>query len=79
MGYQLLDGIMQTVTEDQDMPTVIYSLSYLYSIIGTWIVSTGVNTDDYVLVNEIFVTAVSKKNSGITLQKDCIYITIGDI
>ncbi|MDE7417455.1 MAG: ABC transporter permease [Lachnospiraceae bacterium] len=44
MGYQLLDGIMQTMTEDQDMPTVIYSLSYLYSIIGTWIVSTGVNT-----------------------------------
>lgn len=44
MGYQLLDGIMQTLTDDQDMPTVIYTLSYLYSIIGTWIVSTGVNT-----------------------------------
>lgn len=44
MGYQLLDGIMQTMTEDQDMPTVIYAVSYLYSIVGTWIVSTGVNT-----------------------------------
>ncbi|MDE6221783.1 MAG: ABC transporter permease, partial [Lachnospiraceae bacterium] len=44
MGYQLLDAIMQTMTEDQDMPTVIYALSYLYSIVGTWIVSTGVNT-----------------------------------
>lgn len=44
MGYQLLDGIMQTMTEDQDMPTVIYALSYLYAIVGTWIVSTGVNT-----------------------------------
>lgn len=44
MGHWLLDGIMQTMTEDQDMPTVIYSLSYLYSIVGTWIVSTGVNT-----------------------------------
>lgn len=44
MGYLLLDGIMQTMTDDQDMPTVIYGLSYLYSIIGTWLVSTGVNT-----------------------------------
>lgn len=44
MGYFLLDGIMQTMTEDQDMPTVIYTLSYVYSIIGTWVVSTGVNT-----------------------------------
>lgn len=44
MGYQLLDAIMQTMTEDQDMPTVIYALSYLYSIAGTWIVSTGVNS-----------------------------------
>lgn len=44
LGYQLLDGIMQTMTEDQDMPTVIYALSYLYSIVGTWVVSTGVNT-----------------------------------
>lgn len=44
MGYQLLDGIMQTMTEDQDMPTVIYGMSYVYSIAGTWIVSTGVNT-----------------------------------
>ncbi|MBO5032209.1 MAG: FtsX-like permease family protein [Lachnospiraceae bacterium] len=44
LGYFLLDGIMQTMTEDQDMPTVIYTLSYVYSIIGTWVVSTGVNT-----------------------------------
>lgn len=44
MGYQLLDGIMQTMTEDQDMPTVIYGMSYLYSVVGTWMVSTGVNT-----------------------------------
>lgn len=44
MGYILLNGIMQTMTDDQDMPTVIYGLSYVYSIIGTWIVSTGVNT-----------------------------------
>lgn len=43
LGYQLLDGIMQTMTEDQDMPTVVYTLSYLYSIAGTWLVSTGVN------------------------------------
>lgn len=44
LGYQLLDAIMQTMTEDQDMPTVIYTLSYVYAIAGTWIVSTGVNT-----------------------------------
>lgn len=44
MGYALLDSIMQTMADDQDMPTVIYGLSYLYSIVGTWIVSTGVNT-----------------------------------
>lgn len=44
LGYRLLDGIMQTMTEDQDMPTVVYTLSYLYSIAGTWLVSTGVNT-----------------------------------
>lgn len=42
-GYQLLDGIMQTMTDDQDMLTVIYGISYLYSVAGTWIVSTGVN------------------------------------
>lgn len=44
LGYWLLDGIMQTMTEDQDMPTVVYTLSYLYSIAGTWLVSAGVNT-----------------------------------
>ena len=36
--------MMQTMSEDNDMPTVTYMLSYAYSIIGTWLVSTGVNT-----------------------------------
>ena len=35
---------MQTRTEDQDMPAVIYAFSYILSIVGTWGVSTGVNT-----------------------------------
>ena len=35
--------MMQTMSEDNDMPTVVYLASYLYSIIGTWITSTGVN------------------------------------
>ena len=44
IGYQFLDIMMQTMSEDNDMPTVTYMLSYAYSIIGTWLVSTGVNT-----------------------------------
>ena len=43
LGYQFLDIMMQTMSEDNDMPTVIYLLSYVYSIIGTWGVSFGVN------------------------------------
>ena len=43
LGYQFLDIMMQTMSEDNDMPTVVYLASYLYSIIGTWITSTGVN------------------------------------
>lgn len=43
MGYRLLEGIMQTMTEDQDMPAIVYTLSYLYAIMGTWFVSMGVN------------------------------------
>lgn len=44
LGYVFLDIMMQTMSEDMDMPTVIYGLSYIYSVVGTWIVSTGVNT-----------------------------------
>ena len=40
---KILDIMMQTMSEDNDMPTVVYLASYLYSIIGTWITSTGVN------------------------------------
>ena len=43
LGYQFLDIMMQTMSEDNDMPTVVYLASYLYSIIGTWITSTAVN------------------------------------
>ena len=43
LGYQFLDIMMQTMSEDNDMPTVVYIASYIYSIIGTWITSTGVN------------------------------------
>ena len=44
LGYLLLEVMMQTMTEDQDMPAVIYAFSYILSIVGTWGVSTGVNT-----------------------------------
>ncbi|MBQ6788035.1 MAG: ABC transporter permease [Lachnospiraceae bacterium] len=43
LGYWFLDLIMQTMSEDYDMPTVVYMMTYVYSVIGTWIVSTGVN------------------------------------
>lgn len=43
LGYQFLDLIMQTMSEDYDMPTVVYTMTYVYSMIGTWLVSTGVN------------------------------------
>lgn len=43
LGYQFLDIMMQTMSEDNDMPTVIYFMSYVYSIIGTWLTSSGVN------------------------------------
>lgn len=44
LGYQFLDIIMQTMSDDYDMPTVVYLMTYIYSIIGTWLVSTGVNS-----------------------------------
>lgn len=44
MGYLFIDIIMQTMSEDYDMPTVVYLMTYVYSVIGTWIVSTGVNS-----------------------------------
>ena len=44
IGYQFLDIIMQTMSEDYDMPTIVYLMTYVYSMIGTWIVSTGVNS-----------------------------------
>lgn len=44
IGYEFLDIMMQTMSEDNDMPTVVYAMTYIYSVIGTWIVSTGVNT-----------------------------------
>ncbi|MBQ2934931.1 MAG: FtsX-like permease family protein [Lachnospiraceae bacterium] len=43
LGYWFLDLIMQTMSEDYDMPTIVYMMTYVYSVIGTWIVSTGVN------------------------------------
>lgn len=43
LGYWFLDLIMQTMSEDYDMPTVVYGMTFVYSAIGTWIVSTGVN------------------------------------
>ena len=43
LGYWFLDLIMQTMSEDYDMPTVVYGMTYVYSMIGTWLVSTGVN------------------------------------
>lgn len=43
LGYWFLDLIMQTMSEDYDMPTVVYKMTYVYSVIGTWMVSTGVN------------------------------------
>lgn len=43
LGYQFLDIMMQTMSEDNDMPTVVYLASYIYAIIGTWLTSTGVN------------------------------------
>lgn len=43
LGYWFLDLIMQTMSEDYDMPTVVYLMTYVYSVIGTWMVSTGVN------------------------------------
>lgn len=43
LGYWFLELIMQTMSEDYDMPTVVYMMTYVYSVIGTWIVSTGVN------------------------------------
>lgn len=43
LGYWFLDLIMQTMSEDYDMPTVVYKMTYVYSVMGTWMVSTGVN------------------------------------
>lgn len=43
LGYWFLDLIMQTMSEDYDMPTVVYIMTYVYSVIGTWSVSMGVN------------------------------------
>lgn len=43
LGYQLLDVIMQTVSENQDIQTKVYFLSYVCAILGTWIVSVSVN------------------------------------
>lgn len=43
LGYWFLDLIMQTMSEDYDMPTVVYMMTYVYSVIGTWSVSMGVN------------------------------------
>lgn len=43
LGYLMLDAMMQTMSEDNDIPTVVYFMTYIYSCIGTWIVSTGVN------------------------------------
>lgn len=43
LGYIFLNLMMQTMSEDIDIPTVIYPASYLYSVIGTWLTSTGVN------------------------------------
>lgn len=43
LGYWFLDLIMQTMSEDYDMPTVVYKMTYVYSVMGTWVVSTGVN------------------------------------
>lgn len=43
LGYWFLDLIMQTMSEDYDMPTVVYMMTYVYSVIGTWSVSVGVN------------------------------------
>lgn len=43
LGYEFLDIMMQTMSEDNDMPTIVYLLSYVYSVLGTWIVSTTVN------------------------------------
>ena len=43
LGYRFLDIMMQTMSEDNDMPTVVYLASYIYAVIGTWLTSTGVN------------------------------------
>lgn len=43
LGYILLDAITQTMSEDNDIPAVIYTLSYVYSIIGTLVISVSVN------------------------------------
>lgn len=43
LGYGLLDAIMQTISEDQDMQTIVYILSYAYAILGTFAVSCTVN------------------------------------
>ncbi|MEE1256768.1 MAG: hypothetical protein UHN47_09685 [Lachnospiraceae bacterium] len=40
---RILASFTFSCSEDYDMSTAVYRMTYVYSAIGTWIVSTGVN------------------------------------